>query len=84
MVEDTKKSSGTFSLVPNPADAPMIERLWKEFLKTRDISLSRLEAVDAATQVCEKGTLAKYARLVASASMGCITDGDDTTGVPHG
>ena len=35
-------------------------------------------------QTAVKGILAKYARLVASASMGCITDGDETTGVPHG
>ncbi len=35
-------------------------------------------------QVALKGTLAKYARLVGSASNGCITDGDDCSGAPHG
>jgi hypothetical protein len=50
-----------------------VERLWKEFLKTRDISLSRLEAVDAAKKVCEKGTLAKYFYMEAHAHY-CLAE----------
>lgn len=50
-----------------------VERLWKEFLKTRDISISRLEGIDKATQVCEKGTLAKYFYMEAHAHY-CLAD----------
>jgi len=50
-----------------------VGRLWAEFLKTRDISISRLEAIDAATQVCEKGTLAKYFYMEAHAHY-CLAE----------
>ena len=44
-----------------------VERLWKQFLKNKDVSLERLEEAADAKRVCEKGTLAKYFYMVAHA-----------------
>jgi len=44
-----------------------VERLWRRFLNSRDVSLSELDKAAIAKKVCEKGTLAKYFYMVAYA-----------------
>ena len=44
-----------------------VNRLWKIFLIKRNVRLEDLE-IEAATQVCEKGTLAKYFHMATYAS----------------
>lgn len=43
-----------------------VERLWRKFLKTRDVSLAELE-IENAPLVCDKGTLAKYFYMTSAA-----------------
>jgi hypothetical protein len=43
-----------------------VDRLWRRFIKNRDISLKELE-IEYAAQVCDKGTLAKYFYMTSAA-----------------
>jgi len=40
-----------------------VDRLWKRFQKSRDVSLAELEKAALGKSVCEKGTLAKYSYM---------------------
>lgn len=42
-----------------------MDDLWKQFLRTKQVSLDELEAVTAAKTSCEKRTLAKYSYMTA-------------------
>ncbi len=44
-----------------------IDKLWKRFLRKRDVSLEELEAQADALRVCEKGTLAKTNYMMVAA-----------------
>ncbi len=43
----------------------LVDQLWNKFLKTKEVDFAGLDDVDYAQQVCEKGTLAKYAYMMA-------------------
>lgn len=43
-----------------------VDKVWRKFIKTRDISLEELE-IEYADQVCDKGTLAKYFYMTSAA-----------------
>ena len=40
-----------------------VDRLWKRFQKSKDVSLAELEQAAVGKTVCEKGTLAKYSYM---------------------
>lgn len=42
-----------------------IDAIWKQFLRTQKVSVSELEAIQAAKSLCEKQTLAKYSYMTA-------------------
>ncbi|MFK7810549.1 MAG: hypothetical protein AB8F74_22270 [Saprospiraceae bacterium] len=42
-----------------------VEKLWSSFLKNKKVNFEALEDVSYAQKVCEKGTLAKYAYMMA-------------------
>ncbi|MEO1408703.1 MAG: hypothetical protein AAFW73_02420 [Bacteroidota bacterium] len=44
-----------------------VDRLWKIFLLKRSVTIADLEGIEAATRVCEKGTLAKYNHMASYA-----------------
>ena len=43
----------------------IVDRLWANFLKNKTVDFEALEEVSYAQKVCEKGTLAKYAYMMA-------------------
>ncbi len=50
-----------------------MDRIWQQFLETREVSIDELEAVEAAKSSCEKQTLAKYSYMTAYYHF-CIGD----------
>lgn len=42
-----------------------MDRVWNEFLQTKEVDLQRLEAIKGVNSLCEKRTLAKYSYMVA-------------------
>ncbi|MEL7247056.1 MAG: hypothetical protein AAFO03_01515 [Bacteroidota bacterium] len=42
-----------------------MDRIWQQFLETREVSIDELEAIEAAKTSCEKQTLAKYSFMTA-------------------
>lgn len=43
----------------------LIDVLWKQFLRSREVKVDELEAITAAKSSCEKRTLAKYSYMIA-------------------
>jgi hypothetical protein len=42
-----------------------IDDLWNRYLKTKDVTLEQLEAVEGTTRICEKASAAKYYHMLA-------------------
>lgn len=42
-----------------------VDELWVRFLKTKDVTLEELEAVEGTRRLCEKGTAAKFYHMLA-------------------